>query len=411
VLSRYVAFREAIEVAMAYATRNGSPAETSFGRPRTRMGTDQRLRLPGPLTFEAARRTNATSLYSAPLYGPSLRYLGLLQAADALATDGTSTRIPLASADEQTEAIVAYVEGSLSGSPYFGQVVRLKVPPATGEQLDDLGLHGLHPSFFRQAPASVKGAFLHKFFAADATARRRRLTADLILATVSRRPVQSEEALRRAWYTGLLGPGQPLNLDDRALRDHRARWAVFQARQIQRTILELFLRCFELAVGAGRRSVIDAVDYWISRPSSGGEKALAGTFAEAVRAEARAIHRGAEDLEASRVWNLTVHGDHPSFDDVAHSGDGDELLRAVRMLARWWLRTLAWLRDGVLPDLTGRGQRERLSPRALARRGQARRLRVTLGPRPVAFRPVRKQPPPYPRRTEGALRHQGGSRL
>ena len=28
----------------------------------------------------AARRTNATSLYAAPLYGPALRYLGLLQA-------------------------------------------------------------------------------------------------------------------------------------------------------------------------------------------------------------------------------------------------------------------------------------------------------------------------------------------
>src|SRR5688572_25820723 len=58
-LSNYTAFREAMEVAMAYATRDHSPAEEDFGRPRTRMGIQHEPPLPGPLTFEAARRTQA----------------------------------------------------------------------------------------------------------------------------------------------------------------------------------------------------------------------------------------------------------------------------------------------------------------------------------------------------------------
>ena len=50
-LSNYTAFRDAMEVAMAYTTRDGSPAEVRFERSRTRMGTDHEPPLPGPLTF------------------------------------------------------------------------------------------------------------------------------------------------------------------------------------------------------------------------------------------------------------------------------------------------------------------------------------------------------------------------
>src|SRR5262249_47024530 len=121
-LSRYTAFHQAVQVAMAYATRDGSPAKQQFGRPRRRMGVQHQPRLPGPLTFKAARRTNAPSLYAAPLYGPALRYLGLLQPDDARATNGTSTHIPLASADEQTECIVGHVEACLAASRHFDRV-------------------------------------------------------------------------------------------------------------------------------------------------------------------------------------------------------------------------------------------------------------------------------------------------
>jgi hypothetical protein len=81
-----------------------------------------------------------------------------------------------------------------------------------------------------------------------------------------------------------------------------------------------------------------------------------------VLAEARAAScRGADMLAGSRAWNAKIHGGHELFDDVPYSADDAELLRALRMLARWWLRTVAWVHDGLLPEETS--QRERLPMR------------------------------------------------
>jgi hypothetical protein len=359
-LSKYAAFRDAMEVAIAFTTRDDSPAEEEFGRPRTRMGIQHEPTLPGPLTFKAAQRTKATSLYAAPLYGPSLRYLGLLQATDAVATDGTSTRIPLAGEDRWTEEIVRYVETTLAASSHFATVVQLKTPSVSPEALDDLGLHGLHPSAFQQAPAALKRAFLHKFFAADFPGERRRLTAALICRTVTQQQIMDYESLRRIWYTNLLDSGHPLILDETSVRDQLVRWAVFQARQIQRTIVELFLRCFELAVGDGCQMVGQVIDYWRDRSPAEVEEMLMGKVVDLLQAEARAVYRGTDFLQASRAWNAKVHGVHEQYDDLPWSDDDAELLRAMQMLARWWLRMRAWIQDEVWPASTEASQRERL---------------------------------------------------
>ena len=113
--------------------------------------------LPGPPTFDAAQRTEVTSLYAAPLNGPSLRYLGLSQRTDAVADDGTYTRIHFASEDEWT------------ASACFREIVRLNTPSTAGKSLDDLGKHGLHPCAHCGAPSAIKHALLHKFFANDAS--------------------------------------------------------------------------------------------------------------------------------------------------------------------------------------------------------------------------------------------------
>src|SRR5262249_51091799 len=157
--------------------------------------------------------------------------------------------------DDWTQAIVRQVETGLAESPHFSTVVQLRTPSVSGEALDDLGQRGLHPSFFRQAPPAIKHPFLRKFFSDDYPGQRRRLTAELICTTVTQQQVGDYDALRQIWYTNLLDSGSPLVLDDARLRDHRLRWGVFQSRQIQRTILEVFLRSFELAVGAGCRTV------------------------------------------------------------------------------------------------------------------------------------------------------------
>jgi hypothetical protein len=377
VLSKYAAFRDAMEVAMAYTTRDSSPAEKEFGRPRIRMGIQHQPALPGPLTFRAAKRTNATSIYAAPLYGPALRYLGLLLRTDAVATDGTSTRIPLAAEDEWTEEIVHHVEASLAASPHFSTVVQLKTPPVSGEALDDLGLHCLHPSSFRRAPPALKRAFLRKFFGADFPGERRRLTAALICWTVTQQEITDHESLRRIWYTGLLDSGRPLVLDEPSVRDQRVRWAVFQARQVQRTIVELFLRCFELAVGGGCRTVDEAIGYWRERSPEAVGGLFTGTAGDLVRAEARAVYRGADFLQASRAWNGKVHGAHECYDDVLWSDDDAELVRALNMLGRWWLRMRAWVEDEVWPSSAEASQRGRL-PMGWFHRWVEQRLQLPL---------------------------------
>jgi hypothetical protein len=357
----YLAFRQAMEVAIAYVTRDGSPAETKYERPRRRMGTQHEPPLPGPLTFDAADRTEATSLFAAPLYGPALRYLGLLQRTDAVADDGKYTSIHLASEDEQTEKIVQYVEGSLAASSHFQDIVRLSVPSPDGEAIDDLGEHGLHPCAYRRAPAAIKQAFMNKFFASDHSGQRRLLTAALIHATVMLCPQTAPAGMRGIWYTNLLPDGRAFGLTEPVLREHRVRWAVFQARQIQRTILELFLRCFELAVGDGCRDVDHVVAFWRRRcPKSAGE--FDGSMEDLIRAEAKPVSRRSDLSELSRAWNDTVHGEHESYDDMPFENDESELQRTLGMLARWWLRLVRWRREEPIAALLENGQRERITP-------------------------------------------------
>lgn len=88
---------------------------------------------------------------------------------------------------------------------------------------------------------------------------------------------------------------------------------------------------------------------------------MAGTFGDLIRAETRPVYRGTDLLKASQAWNAAVHGAHERYDDVPRSDDDAELLRALRMLARWWLRILLWIRDEMLPASLEAGQRERLS--------------------------------------------------
>ena len=88
---------------------------------------------------------------------------------------------------------------------------------------------------------------------------------------------------------------------------------------------------------------------------------LVRTVGDLVRAEAGPVHRGTDFLQGSRAWNATVSGAHKRYDDIPWSDDNIELVRALKMLARWWLRMLAWIRDDVLPASVEAGQQERLS--------------------------------------------------
>src|SRR5947208_8104985 len=114
--------------------------------------------------------------------------------------------------------------------------------------------------------------------------------------TIAQTAVEDVETLRRCWYTGLLPSGKPLGLDDPALREHRQRWAMFRARQIQRTAIELLLRCFELAVGAGSRTVEAVVAHWRKRSPASLAGILSGTVRRLVQGEATAVTRETDIL-------------------------------------------------------------------------------------------------------------------
>jgi hypothetical protein len=45
----------------------------------------------------------------------------------------------------------------------------------------------------------------------------------------------------------------------------------------------------------------------------------------------------------SDPWNRDVHSDHTSYIRILRDDDTEECECAIRMLARWWIRTLSWL--------------------------------------------------------------------
>jgi hypothetical protein len=185
--------------------------------------------------------------------------------------------------------------------------------------------------------------------------------------------------LRTCWYTNHLPNGRPLTLSRPEIQGHRLAWALFLARQIQRTIIEGFLRCFELAVKSGGRTIAEILAYWQDRSPPDAAPVFAGTFEDLVRTEAAPVSRARDFLTVSRRWQAKVHGNHALYEDrnvrteeetLDDVSDGDgtepameggELVNGLRMLARWWIRMQVWLQENVRPDLLEAGQRYRMS--------------------------------------------------
>lgn len=361
--SRYQEFREAVEIAIAYTQRPESEANEKFGSPRTRIGVQQRVNLDLPLTFGEVGRTDATSLFAAPLYGPSLRYLQLI-AGDAVAIDGTSTRIPVTATDETVGLLVEEVESSLKASSDYASFNQLDIPTMNSESLDNLGMHGFHPSFYRQSRPEVKRAFLSKFLVPlrpGDSADYRRLTARLICETIRQHEFEGPAELRACWYSGLLPTGDPLELVDRELQQHRRLWALFQLRQIQRTISEVFLRCFELALDSGAESVPEVLDYWRGQSPETLDLASGETLENFIRSEAKAVSGSESFDEISGAWHATVHEKHAAYDDVPEGDVNREFERACRMTARWWIRAQKWLGESEGGEFLMMGERSRMS--------------------------------------------------
>ena len=363
--SKYQAFREAIEIAIAYSQRPESPANDRFGSPRTRIGVQQRFESGMPLRFEEVERTDATSLFAAPLYGPSLRYLKLISG-NAVAIDGTSTEIPMTASDVETLILVDAVETSLKNCPEHNKLDGFGVDEVTAESLDALGNHGLHPSFYRNVSPSIKQAFLQKFLVASMPgdgADRRRQTARLICETIKQYDFFNAAELRACWHTGLLPNGKQLELVDATMTQHRQLWALFQSRQLQRTFTELFLRCFEFALQSGAQSVPEAMKHWRERSPEEFSIDSYSSLEAFIREEAADV-TGEDTFEKiSIAWQSKVHGEHVQYDEIPQGADDSELWRALRMMARWWIRSQLFFPASQNAEFLRMGDRGRMSMR------------------------------------------------
>lgn len=333
--ARYRRFRRAIEVALAWCDREQSLASQHFGTVFRGVGTRQnkRITFPNRLTFEDVGRTDSTSLFAAPLYGPALRYLGLH--ADVWeAEDGALSNIPKVG-DGVATRVAEWLDSTLARAIQSRTVLTLDPPAVSAAVLDELGRAGLHSCGARNAPASLKRAFAAQLLNPEnAGGMARLLTTRLILETLDRAGESTTDDLRNIWLTGRLPNGRMLRLANEEVTVHRRLWAIFQARQLQRYAIELFLQLFERALADGASSLDAIADHalatWDAAPA---------TFQRAVIGEARAVVTGGDVQELSEAWNREVHPGHESFDWHA---EGNELDHALRTLARWTLRIRAW---------------------------------------------------------------------
>lgn len=334
----YKGFREAIETVMADGVKDGTKANERFGLPNRRIGVDQRLHLPGKLHFsKEGKRTDATSIYAPALYGPSFDYLGLVRRAEG--KDGRTTKIHIAVDGDDVSTICNHVESRLTESELLARFSGFSYEATDRSELEVAQVAGLHPSAYRQVPAEVERSMIRVLHSHTGEGLNRRLLSTrLIVETLKQGGTMDAHALRRAWHTGLLESGRPLECNDLKLELQRLDWAIFEVRQYQRYILETFLRCFELAVDAGNTSldlVVEQTLIWFG--------AYPSTLRDAISEEARAAGVDCSLSEASAWWNQSVDGGSEHYEWLEPDDPYTEPSRAVAMLCRWILRVDSWM--------------------------------------------------------------------
>jgi len=361
-LSNYKKFREAIEIMISYTIRDGSPSLEKFGYPNNRLGVQQKVTLPAILRFKNVERTNSTSIYAAPLYGPSLHYVEFLSG-DAISKDGGSTGIPLSNEDIDTKLIVNEVDTSLRKSRNFEIIDQIDIPAISSDTIDDLGNHGLNPAYYKYCGRSFKTAFINKLLPnnRDPYFNSRTLTAKLLIETLKQDSHLSTKEIRVVWYTGLFKTGKQLTLNNPVLLEHREKWSIFMARQYHRLILEHFLLIFELSLKGGCRSIDEIRDYSLEKWRLLNGYSLPDSFQELLNLESNWLKPFTNLEDISKKWNNLVHGDHHFFEGFNNVEESELCAITCRVLARWMLRTFSWMKTSKHKEFFILGGPERIS--------------------------------------------------
>ena len=361
----YRRFREKVEVAMSQTFHVSTSVDAKVGPTRNRVGITQKIKLPSKLTFNNAGRKSGNSIYSAAIYGPSIRYLGLIDSYTILADDGfTPIRVPKHSDDDGTMKIVETVDAALEQTSAFKRLASLDSETMSQKDVESLSECGLNPAYWRLPRyKALKEVFRQKLLPDDASAPGygRTLTTKLVLATVKKRKITSWE-LRTAWFTGMYDDGKPLLITDAELEEQKNRWSLFLARQYQRYAIETFLYCFEIALKNGCRSIEAVVDFWLKGPNA--KKVVwQTTFDEILLAEAKKITGSRDDDTISHAWNEKVHPGHSSFEEP---DDLDQYLAspclpACQLLAKWFWRMLVRVKQDKNRTIVRLGDSDRMS--------------------------------------------------
>ena len=339
--SNYRKFREAVEVMMSYAMRDDSSSTLKYNNARNRVGMQQKLSFPTDLSFKEAHRKESNTIYTAALYGPSLRYLSLLGFAQD--KDGRPTNLLLANDDSTTTAIVRDVDNCLRRSSFYYVVDQMAPPSIDATAIDDLGINGLNPAVFKEADTGMKKNFLKKLLPKEnGDQNGRTFTARLIGHTLKSCVSLNVQQLRHVWHTGLTPLGILLPVESENIQQHRKIWSIFQCRQIQRTFLELFLQAFEIAVHNYSHTIEEIVDFTINEWEQT-EESVPANLNDLVRRETAWLSDTFEFDVASIAWNELVHGEHSFYENIQSDTIDIPVIRAVKMMTRWFLRTRLWI--------------------------------------------------------------------
>jgi len=357
----YRQFREKVEVAISLNMRDDSSASKLHGNVRTRVGVTQNCKLPNELTFKNAKRSKENSIYAAALYGPAIRYLGLINSYRSQAQDGYSINIPVSADNSDSISIVESIDKSLASVPAYKALISLSSDQFSPEDVDELGKAGLCPSVYRSSEFdALKPCFQRKLLPDDPEnpgfARTR--TARLLLETLQQRAPLHVDNIRNAWYTGAFDDGSRLVFADQGNLEHSKIWSYFMARQYQRYAIELFLWCFETALLQGARSIDDVVDYWDTR-TKGAEESLDSTFRDILTGVAGDLCRS-DDMTTSEKWNFSVHAKHEHFEFIKDPQGDLACLSGLRMFAGWYWRMLYRVNDTEHKNLMDLGHSDRM---------------------------------------------------
>ena len=347
-------FKEKVEVIMSYSMEKETKGSLKFGMANNRIGVTQKLKFPQELEYAKSKRTDATSIYAAPLYGPSLKYLGFLHSSNALDAEGKQTRVLVAQEDDEIEKLCSGLDQLIQNHQLSSKLYSLSDEVFQESEVDQLGEVGIHPGFFRTMPSNYKEIFQGRLLAEDeGTEGYIRNQSYKILKTIlTSNPDITSDQIRDIFLVRTNLDGSKIELDG-DLKNHLDLWFIFGLRQYQRYCLELFRQAFEEKVTDGSNRIDLITDEILKDEFFNGVH----SFEELMLRET-----GGQNLEeVIRSWSGEIKPGDEKFIGEIRKGKDVSYIKGVKILLRWWLRLNNYLIENENDEVLALGSIDRVS--------------------------------------------------